>query len=87
MIRRLAHKGTVTSDAADEAVRMLVQLDPVVPLTRVLLPRMWELRANLTAHDAAYVAAAEAYDCALLTADARLARSPGIRCRLEVIQT
>ena len=47
------------------------------PLTRVLLPRMWELRANLTAYDAAYVAAAEAYECALLTTDARMARASG----------
>src|SRR5205807_6921156 len=40
-----------------------------------LLGRIWELRDNLSASDAAYVALAETLDCALLTADARLARA------------
>lgn len=40
----------------------------------VLLDRMWELRLNVTAHDASYVALAEALDAELLTADQRLAR-------------
>jgi predicted nucleic acid-binding protein len=55
--------------------------------TARLLPRMWELRANLSGYDSAYVAAAESYDCPLLTSDARLARAPGLRCdvRLAVL--
>jgi hypothetical protein len=48
-------------------------------------PRVWELRGNLTPYDAVYVALAEALDCALVTADARLARAPGIRCAVEVL--
>ena len=50
-----------------------------------LLNRIWALRHNLSAYDATYVALAEALDCALLTADARLARAPGIRCPVTVI--
>ena len=42
-----------------------------------LLERVWDLRNNLTTYDPTYVVAAEALDCPLLTADARLARAPG----------
>ena len=50
-----------------------------------MLPRIWELRDNLTAYDAAYVALAEALDAPLLTRDARLAAAPGHRARIEVV--
>jgi predicted nucleic acid-binding protein len=51
----------------------------------VLLPRVWELRNNLTAYDAAYVALAEALDATLLTRDRRLAAAPGHHARVEVV--
>lgn len=50
-----------------------------------LLDRVWELRDNLSACDASYVALAELLDCSLLTADARLGRAPGIRCPVTVV--
>lgn len=50
-----------------------------------LLPRIWELRENLTAYDAAYVALAEALRAPLVTCDTRLAASPGIRTQIEVV--
>lgn len=50
-----------------------------------LLDRIWELRENLSAYDASYVALAERLDCDLLTADARLSRAPGIRCPVTVV--
>lgn len=61
----------------------LLDLDrfPTLPLMR----RAYQLRANLTAYDAAYVALAEALRCALVTADARLARAPGPRCPIELL--
>jgi predicted nucleic acid-binding protein len=49
-----------------------------------LLPRIWELRDNVTSYDAAYVALAELLDVTLLTTDARLARAPGPRCAVEL---
>ncbi len=49
-----------------------------------LLQRCWELRTNLTTYDAAYVALAELLNAPLLTADARLASAPGIRCRVDL---
>ena len=53
--------------------------------TRSLWPRAWELRTNLSAYDALYVALAEQLQAPLLTADARLARAPGLRCSVELI--
>jgi predicted nucleic acid-binding protein len=50
-----------------------------------LVARCWDLRHNLTVYDAAYVALAELLGADLLTADARLAAAPGIRCRVEVL--
>jgi predicted nucleic acid-binding protein len=61
-----------------------------LPLQRAphgpLLKRCWQLRPNLTVYDAAYVALAEALDADLLTADSRLAKAPGPRCRIEVLR-
>ena len=51
-----------------------------------LLERMWELRDNLTAYDAAYVALAESLGYRLLTADARLANAPGPKCTIVVVR-
>ena len=53
------------------------------PMT-VLLGRVWSLRENLSAYDAAYVALAEALDLPLLTTDERMARSRGHFAQLLV---
>jgi predicted nucleic acid-binding protein len=50
-----------------------------------LLERAWELRENVRAWDAVYVALAEALDATLLTLDARLGRAPGLACPVEVL--
>lgn len=50
-----------------------------------LLPRVWELRGNMSAYDATYVALAEALEAPLVTADGRLARAPGPRCLITVV--
>lgn len=51
-----------------------------------LLGRIWELRDDLTAYDASYVALAEALACELVTADDRLARATGPRCAITVVR-
>lgn len=50
-----------------------------------LLDRVWELRENVSAYDATYLALAETLGCALLTTDARLSRAPGLRCPVTVV--
>ena len=50
-----------------------------------LTSRIWSLRHNLSAYDASYVALAEALDCPLLTADARLAAAPRPSCPITVV--
>lgn len=52
-----------------------------------LLGRIWELRANLTAYDASYIALAEALGGDLVTADARLAAAPGPACPVRVVRS
>ena len=83
--RRLAGAGRLDERRAMFALTDLLALR----LERVghgrLLGRCWELRANLTTSDAAYVALAEALDTVLLTADRRLAEAPGVRCGVEVL--
>ena len=86
MLRKQWIGGTLTDTRFRQAVDDLLAL----PLTRFpagrLMVRAFELRANLTAYDAAYVALAEGLGCPLVTADARLARAPNVRCEIEVTQ-
>ena len=51
----------------------------------VLSERIWELRPNMTAYDAAYVALAELLRATLVTVDSKLAGAPGLRCEVEVL--
>ena len=51
-----------------------------------LMRRAFNLRANVTAYDATYVALAEGLGCELLTGDGRLANAPGIRCAIRVLR-
>jgi predicted nucleic acid-binding protein len=51
-----------------------------------LLPRIWELRANLTAYDAAYVALAEALNARLVTRHQRLASASGHQATVELVE-
>ena len=75
--------------AARRAAAALADLQDL-PLRRSshwpLLDRIWELRHGVTPYDAAYIALAEALHVALVTADARLIRAPGIRCEIEAIE-
>jgi len=51
----------------------------------ILLQRVYELRDNLTAYDAVYVALAEALAAPLVTRDARLAQAPGHQAHVELL--
>jgi predicted nucleic acid-binding protein len=77
--------GKIKPEHAAEAAVAAAEMDPVAVRTRLLAARIWELRSNLTTYDAAYVAAAERYRCALVTTDARLARAAGVQCTVNLI--
>ena len=83
--RRMARSGTISDARATGAVELLEALPVERRPARILVPRMWTLRDNLTAYDAAYVALAEALDCPLLTCDARCANAPGHRAKVRVV--
>jgi predicted nucleic acid-binding protein len=84
VLRRLVRQGTVPANRADEAVRDLLDLR----LTRyphfVLLPRVWQLRHNFSAYDAAYIGLAEKLRAPLITRDGRLAAAPGHAATIEL---
>jgi predicted nucleic acid-binding protein len=85
VLRRAVLAGELSATAARAALRDLADL-PLVRAAHVgLLERAWALRANLSFYDGLYVALAERLELPLLTVDARLARAPGIRARIELI--
>jgi predicted nucleic acid-binding protein len=84
-IRRALVAGRLDDRRAQLALGDLVALPLSRAPHRPLLARCWELRDNLTSYDAAYVALAELLDATLVTADARLAGAPGMRCALDLV--
>lgn len=85
VLRRQAAAGQLTPAQAAAAIDDLLDLPLSVFPTAPLLRRAWDLRNNVTAYDACYVALAEALGCTLLTADTRLAGAPGTRCTIELL--
>lgn len=84
-IRGMLRGGRIDPARADAAVGDLARATVAVTSTAPLLGRMWELRDNLSAYDAAYVAAAEVHDVTLVTADTRIARSGVARCPIRTL--
>jgi len=84
-LRRAAAAGRLDAGAAWNALDRWRRLGVTRYGVPALLVRVWELRENLSAYDAIYVALAEHLDCVLLTADGRLGRAPGVRCPVTVV--
>lgn len=84
-IRRIVRAGQLPAGAGQSALAAWRRLVVVRYSAASLTPRIWSLRENLTAYDAAYVALAEALQCPLVTADSRLANAAGIRCPVTVL--
>ena len=84
VLRRYARTNSISPPRAEQALQDYADM----PLNRyphdLLLPRIWALRYNLTAYDAAYVALAEALSAPLLTCDRALAACPGLRATVVV---
>jgi predicted nucleic acid-binding protein len=88
VLRRVVAVGDASPARAGEALDDLLEL----PVERyphdILAPRIWELRENVSAYDAAYVALAEVVTpggAALLTADIRLARAARTHTDVDVV--
>ena len=85
-LRGLVRGGKFDSAAAADLVVDLM----VLPVDRwhmsALLPRMWELRENLTPYNAAYVALAELTGAILVTGDERITAAPRTRCEIQIIK-
>lgn len=85
VLRRYVMRGEISEDHG----RLALGLFERFPIRRLqhgtLLARIWKLRDNLTAYDAAYVALAEALGATLLTRDRALAGASGHSAVIEVI--
>ena len=84
-LRRMVAAEQLAADSGWTALDVFRRLGMTRYPVFSLLDRVWELRDNLSAYDASYVALAELLDCNLLTADARLSRAPGIRCSITLV--
>lgn len=85
VLRRYVRDKAITARRGQEALEDLADM----PLSRyphdLLIPRIWELRATLTAYDAAYVALAELLDARLLTCDGKIASASGHHAIVDVV--
>lgn len=85
VVRRLAASGAIVGERGAQAIDDLADLDVIRHPHDVLLSRVWQLRSNLTAYDATYVALAEALDAPLVTLDRRLTEAPAASARFDLI--
>jgi predicted nucleic acid-binding protein len=85
VLRRLVREGALSASRAEAAIQDLLDLRITRYPHSVLLPRIWQLRHNLSAYDAAYVVLAEKLGATLLTRDARLASAAGHSATVEVV--
>ncbi len=85
VLRKRWLAGAISDERFATAISDLDDIDldryPVLRFMR----RAWELRANVTPYDAAYIALAEVLNCELWTADQRLAKAPGLACTIRIL--
>ncbi|HYM46493.1 MAG TPA: type II toxin-antitoxin system VapC family toxin [Solirubrobacteraceae bacterium] len=84
-IRRLERSGKAASARANEMLADFLDMSIARIPTLDLMADVWNLRGNLTAYDACYVALARGLRAELITADKRLARAPNLGIPLVVV--
>jgi len=82
VLRRHELAALITPDEAARAHADLLDLPVDLWPYHLLAPRIWQLRRNMSAYDASYVALAEIADTPLATLDVRIARAPGVGCSI-----
>jgi len=85
VLRRYLRSGQIDEARGMQALDDLASLRLARYPHDMFLPRIWELRLNATAYDAAYLALAEALSAPLVTRDARLGGIPGHSARVDVV--
>ncbi len=85
VLRRLTTSGALSADRAADARTDFADLAIVRYPHHALADRIWQLRENLTAYDAVFVALSETLETPLVTTDGRLARSPGHSAVIELL--
>jgi predicted nucleic acid-binding protein len=86
VVRRYASRRFINATRGAEALDDLGSLPILRHPHYPFLFRIWELRNNLSAYDATYVALAEALGAPLITCDRRIALAPGHDARVEVFE-
>ena len=81
-LRRMVLRGDRSADEAQRLLRDIIGIPKTLHSFAPFADRIWELRHNLTAYDAWYVALAEALSCPLVTLDLRISRAGGIQCEV-----
>jgi predicted nucleic acid-binding protein len=85
VLRRYSASGQMDPERGRQALADLTDLPIIRYPHDLFLPRIWELRHNMTAYDAVYVALAETLPAPLLTRDARLRSAAGHTAAVELI--
>lgn len=85
VLRRYARADAFGSERGEEALEDLADFPIARYPHQPFLFRIWELRRNVTAYDAAYLALAEALSAPLVTRDAKLASAVGHKARIELV--
>lgn len=85
VLRRFVAAGAVSANRGTGAIEAFRQLDITRYAHEPFLPRIWSLREDLTAYDAAYVSLAEVLGATLLTCDRKLAGAPAHIARIDVL--
>ena len=85
VLRRSEQRGEIDAGTAESLVGDLLALDIELYDHLLVATRVWQLRRNLTAYDASYVALSELLRAPLVTTDAKLAGAPGNDAVVELI--